>query len=156
MLGSVKPRYSDLIWRCQLSSEDQHNEDGVVPAFAEYLDMHPGISADDVGSATMNIQDHHLQESGVVQGGLVATLADYALYRAVKTRLDPGQRSVTVELKLNFIAPAKDGKLTATARVVSAGRRIIVADVDVTDAQQKLIARGLSTYLVLQAPPSNT
>ena len=139
-----------------MSDEERQNEAGNLPAFAEYLDMRPGISADDVGSATMTIQDHHLQESGNVQGGLIATLADYALYRAVKTRLSPGQTGVTVELKLNFIAPAKDGKLTATARVVSAGRRIIVADVDVTDAQQKLIARGLSTYLVSQAPPSRT
>ncbi len=135
-----------------MSNEQRHDEAGGLPAFAEYLDMIPGLSANDVGSVTMTIHDHHLQESGVVQGGLIATLADYALYRAVKTRLDPGQTSVTVELKLNFIAPAKDGTLTATARVVSAGRRIIVADVDVTDAQQKLIARGLSTYLISQAP----
>lgn len=139
-----------------MSNQEHHNEAGSVPAFAEYLDMHPGISADDVGSATMIIHGHHLQESGIVQGGLIATLADYALYRAVKTRLGPGQTGVTIELKLNFIAPAKDGILTATARVVSAGRRIIVADVDVADAGKQLIARGLSTYLVSQAPPSKT
>jgi uncharacterized protein (TIGR00369 family) len=53
-------------------------------------------------------------------------------------------------LKVNFIAPAKDGELTATARVISGGRRIIVAEVEVTNDRQVLIARGLATSLVLQ------
>ena len=99
----------------------------------------------------MTIRDHHLQESGVVQGGLIVTLVDYAFYLAAKSRLGPDQRSVTVELKVNFIAPATHGQLTATARVVSAGRRVIVVEADVTNDSQELIARGLSTYLVSQS-----
>ena len=98
----------------------------------------------------MTIRDEHLQEAAVVQGGLIVTLADHALYLAGKTCLSPGQRSTTVELKVNFIAPAKDGELTATARVISGGRRIIVAEVEVTNDRQVLIARGLGTSLVLK------
>ena len=86
----------------------------------------------------------------MVQGGLIVTLADHALYLAGRTCLRPGQGSTTVELKVNFIAPAKDGELTATARVISGGRRIIVAEVEVTNDRQVLIARGLATSLVLQ------
>ena len=120
------------------------------PPVAALVGIRSGLSADGVGSATMIIRDKHRQEAGVVQGGLIVTLADHALYLAGKTCLRPGQRSTTIELKVNFIAPAKDGELTATARVVSSGRRIIVAEVEVTNDQQVLIARGLATSLVLQ------
>ena len=114
--------------------------------------MRPGLSADGIGTTSMTIQDKHRQAAGVVQGGIIVTLADYAFFRAVRSVLDPGQGAVTVELKLNFIAPAREGELTATARIVSGGRRIIVGDMEVTDHRQTLIARGLGTYLIVQQP----
>ncbi|PKB79625.1 MAG: hypothetical protein BZY88_12465 [SAR202 cluster bacterium Io17-Chloro-G9] len=120
--------------------------------FAKLLDMRPGLSADGVGTATMTVQDKHRQAAGVVQGGIIVTLADYAFFRAVRSVLQPGQGAVTVELKLNFIAPARDGEITATARIVSNGRRIIVGDMEVTGDNQTLIARGLGTYIVIQQP----
>lgn len=101
----------------------------------------------------MPIRDHHLQDSGNVQGGIIVTLADYAFYLAVKSRLSPGQSTVTVELKVNFIAGAREGELTATARVVSGGRRIFVVEGDVSDSNGVIVARGLSTYLVSEARP---
>ena len=76
------------------------------------------------------------------------SLADYAFHLAVQSRLRPGQTAVTVELKVNFLAPAKDGELRAAARIVSSGRRIIVCDIDVTGEDDKLIARCLGTYIV--------
>ena len=118
--------------------------------FAALLNIRPGLSADGVGSGTMAIRKEHLQTEGVVQGGLIVTLVDYALYRAAKSTLNPDQSNVTVELKVNFIAPAKDGELTATARIISSGHRIIVGEVEVTDERQILIARGLGTNLVVQ------
>ena len=116
--------------------------------FAQLLGMRHHPTVNEIGLATMTIQDKHRQAAGVVQGGIIVTLADYAFHRAVQTRLRPGQTAVTVELKVNFIAPARDGELRAAARVVSAGRRIIVCDVDVIGAEGKLIARCLGTYLV--------
>ena len=119
-----------------------------APPFAALLGIYAGISADGVGTARMPIRVHHLQGSGYVQGGLIVTLADYAFYLAVKSRLSPGQKTVTVELKVNFIAGANEGELTATAKVVSGGRRIFVVEGDVSDSKGVIIARGLSTYLV--------
>ena len=132
-----------------MSSEGQSQASEYEPPVALLLGIRSVLSADGVGSATMTIRPEHLQEAGAVQGGLIVALADHALYLAGKTCLNPGQGSTTVELKVNFISPAKKGELTATARVVSGGRRIIVAEVEVTSDQQKLIARGLGTSLVL-------
>lgn len=96
----------------------------------------------------MPIREYHLQDRGYVQGGLIVTLADYSYYLAVKSLLSPGQITVTVELKVNFLAGAREGELTATAKVVSGGRRIFVVEGDVSDDKGVIVARGLSTYLV--------
>ena len=58
--------------------------------FAQLLDIRSGQSADGIGSVTMPIQEMHRQTGGVVQGGLIVTLADHALYRAVASLLDEG------------------------------------------------------------------
>ena len=118
--------------------------------FANHLDMRPGISEDGVGTAFMNIQDIHRQNAGFVQGGIIVALADFAFHRAVSSVSQPGQAAVTVELKMNFISPAKDGELTATAKILSQGRRIVVGEMDVTGEDQSLIARGLGTFMLLQ------
>lgn len=116
--------------------------------FAQLLGIRQHPTVDEVGLATMTIQDKHRQRAGVVQGGIIVALADYAFHLACETRLRPGQTAVTVELKVNFLAPAKDGELRAAARIVSAGRRIIVCDVDVTGDHGELIAKCLGTYIV--------
>jgi len=118
--------------------------------FAELLDIRPGISKDGVGSAVMKIQNRHLQAAGFVQGGLIVALADFAFARAVHSVSQPGQPTVTIELKMNFISPAKDGTLTATARILSQGRRIVVGEMEVIGDDQVLIARGLGTFMLLR------
>ena len=130
-----------------MASDDSRNEYG--SPFAKLLDIRAIPCSDGVGVAAMTIQDKHRQAAGVVQGGIIATLADYAFHRAVQSVLRPGQTAVTVELKLNFISPAKDGELTATARVVSAGRRIVVGDVEVTGDEGEMVAKCLGTYMVI-------
>ena len=133
-----------------MDTEDPTYDSGYEAPFAALLGMLPGLSADGVGSATMSIREDHRQGQGVVQGGIIVTLADYASFRAVKSKLGQGQVSVTVELKVNFTAPARDGKLTATAKIISGGRRIIVVEVEVTDERHTMIAKGMGTFMVTQ------
>lgn len=125
-----------------------HDDFEYESPFAQLLGLRHHPTVDGVGLASMTIQDKHRQRAGVVQGGIIAALADFAFHLAVQTHLRPGQTAVTVELKVNFLSPAKDGELKAAARIVSAGRRIIVCDVDVTGEDDKLVAKCLGTYIV--------
>ena len=133
-------------------SSDPSTREGVYESpFARLLEMRPGPLEDRRGSALMEIKEMHLQNAGAVQGGIIVTLADYALHRAVRSLIKPNQIAVTVELKLNFIAPARNGELTATANVISQGRRLMVGEMEVTDQDQTLIARGLGTYMLIRS-----
>lgn len=135
------------------TDSSQANQDG---PFATLLGIRPGISADGVGTAFMEIDNRHLQSAGAVQGGLLVALADYAFFRACKSVLKEGEHAVTIELKLNFIAPAREGELTARTAIKSRGGRIIVGDMEITGSEGQLIATGLGTYITVYDRRNNS
>ncbi len=128
--------------------------------FADLLGIRPGQSANGVGTAFMTVADKHRQRAGVVQGGILVALADYAFFRACRSVLNAGEHAVTIELKLNFIAPARDGELTARSAIKSRGGRIIVGDMEIFGADGQLIATGIGTYMTVFArsntPPTDS
>lgn len=73
-----------------------------------------------------------LQFSGFFHGGVIAALADHAAGGAVTTALPAGRIAVTIDLHVNFLAPAKGSVLTATARAIQVGSTVGVAQVDLT------------------------
>ena len=90
------------------------------------------------------------QDAGVAHGGVAATLIDSSVGLAVCTLLKPDEVTTTVEMKLNFTAPAKPGTLRANARIIQKGKRIVVGEAEVRDRKQTLIAKGLVTYIILE------
>ena len=70
--------------------------------------------------------------------------------QALKPFLKPGEATTTIEMKINFLAPAESGVLTGTAKIISSGRRVMVGEMEVKDQDGKLIAQGLGSYLVIQ------
>ena len=117
--------------------------------FLRFIGLEEGLSENGVGSVSLAIQPHHLQGAGQVHGGLMAVLVDTAFFRAVRSTLAPGQRTTTIELKVNFLESATSGRLTATARIISNSDRLTVADVEVLSEDGRLIAQGLGTFLVI-------
>jgi|TARA_B100000809_G_scaffold46237_1_gene40617 acyl-CoA thioesterase len=135
-----------------LATDQTPNLDGYVheSPFAELLDMRVRDPDDGSSVVVMPINARHLQQAGRVQGGIVVALADYAMYRAIKALLKPGESTTTIEIKVNFLAAAQNGELTATAKIISPGRRLMVGEMEVKDQDGKLIAQGLGTYMVLR------
>lgn len=71
------------------------------------------------------------QQQGLAHAGLTFALGDTAAGYAALTRLPEDCEVVTVEIKINLVAPARGERLTATGRVVRAGRRIVVVTAEV-------------------------
>ncbi len=93
--------------------------------------------------------------SGVVHGGAIASIADAAMGVALATLLDPlAQRPITVEMKINYTAPAREGELVAEGRVVQKGSTVTVTGAEVRDGEGGLVALATGTYLVKQAKPA--
>jgi uncharacterized protein (TIGR00369 family) len=71
------------------------------------------------------------QQHGLFHGGLIATLADTAAGYAALTLMRPATGVLTVEFKLNLVAPARGERLVARGFVVRPGRTLTVCRADV-------------------------
>ena len=94
---------------------------------------------------------HLLNPLGIVHGGWALTLIDSATGCAGHTLLPPGVGYTSVETKGNFTRPIKQdtGRVRAEGRVVSRGRQIMTAEARILDADNRLLAHGTSTLMVL-------
>jgi uncharacterized protein (TIGR00369 family) len=108
--------------------------------------VEPGLSVMSVG-----IRDELKQNHGVVHGGAIASLIDTATAFAIILLLDSHERATTVDLTINYLRPLTTGRATATARVLRAGRRVVVVSADVLDDDKNLTATALSSYLRLSS-----
>ena len=81
---------------------------------------------------------------------MIATLVDSCAGHAALTLMDADQRALTVEFKLNFLAPAKREWLVVRSRVVKPGRTLTVAQSDAftfQDGKETHCATALVTYM---------
>lgn len=84
-----------------------------------------------------------MQQTGVVHAGAVTALVDSACGFAALTGMPPGADVLSIEFKINLLAPAIGDALRATGRVVKQGRTITVCAGEVhavTGATDTLVA----------------
>lgn len=72
-----------------------------------------------------------VQQHGFVHAGAIATVADSACGYACLTRMSEGSAVLSVEFKINLLAPAVGERFIARGRVVRVGRTIGVATAEV-------------------------
>lgn len=94
-----------------------------------------GAALGDVSEGSVEIRlpfaPQLLQQHGFVHAGAIATIADSACGYACLTRMPLGSAVLSVEFKINLLAPAKGTAFIARARVIRMGRTIGVATADV-------------------------
>ena len=135
-------------------SERKRIEDALstVP-FAKLL----GIKLDSVepGDATLSLQirDDFKQNAGVVHGGVIASLIDSATAFAIIPLLNADERTTTVDLTISYLRPLTAGSMVARAKVLRAGKRLIVVSAELFDDGRNLAATALSTYVRLPSKP---
>jgi uncharacterized protein (TIGR00369 family) len=110
-----------------------------------------GIELEDVtpGTATLgfDIRNDFKQNNGVVHGGAIASLVDTATAFAIISLLPPDEQATTADLTISYLRPLRNGRAHATARVIRAGRRLIVVSAELVDDAGKLVATALTTYI---------
>jgi uncharacterized protein (TIGR00369 family) len=94
--------------------------------------------------------DRHANPMGSLHGGILCDLADAAMGFAYASTLEDDETFTTLELKINFLRPVWQTRLTAIGHVVQRGRTLGLVECDVTDAQDRLVARASSTCMTLR------
>jgi uncharacterized protein (TIGR00369 family) len=109
------------------------------------LDMGIGYSVLEI-----DLTQKHLQPFGMVHGGVFSSIIDAAAFWAVYPGIeDPAAGMTTVDLKLNYLAPAASGKLIARGRQIKVGRTLGYAEAKVVNQDEKILVHGTSTVIIL-------
>jgi uncharacterized protein (TIGR00369 family) len=98
------------------------------------------------------VETRHLNLTGTLHGGLIATLADTATGLALRTTLEAETTSLTSSLSVTFLRPGRPGKVIAKGRVVKSGTRFGYAEADVEDGEGRLLARAAATFTIMPEP----
>ena len=96
------------------------------------------------------------QQHGFFHGGIIGTLADNCAGYAAFTMAAADASILTVEYKLNIVAPGRGERLEGEGRVVRAGRRIVVCESEifaVEGGERTLCAVALGTLMLLAGRP---
>jgi uncharacterized protein (TIGR00369 family) len=96
------------------------------------------------------------QQHGYLHAGVVATIADSACGYAAYTLMPADSSVLTVEYKINLLAPARGDHFVARATVLRPGRTLTVAQADVfasTAGTEVRTATMLATLIVLRDRP---
>jgi acyl-CoA thioesterase len=68
---------------------------------------------------------------------------------AVYSVLEPHELCATIELKMVYMAPVREGRLVCESRVLHRGRRVIVLESEVRNGD-RLAAKALGTFAVFE------
>jgi uncharacterized protein (TIGR00369 family) len=89
------------------------------------------------------------RRGSIVHGGIIMYTLDNVCGIAVMT-VNPGVDQLTVELKVNFLEPLKDGPFRATGKVIRSGTTLAVAEGEVRDRRGRLCAKGIGTWYMIR------
>ena len=144
-MATFEPRDPAYAERIQASFAAQ----GAMQAFGvEIADLAPGYC-----ELRMPWRRELTQQDGFLHAGVITAVADSAGGYAAYSLMPADSRVLTVELKINMLAPADGELLIARGRVVRSGRTLSIAQADVEIVKQgaaKPCATLLETLMCLQ------
>ena len=138
------PRDPDFAGRIKASFAEQ--------AFMSFLGASLRQVAPGLVEIAVPFQTGLTQQNGYYHGGVIGTLADVTGGYASFSLMAAEDAILTIEYKVNMLAPAVGEMLVARAQVTRSGRQISVAHTDVfsvKDGVDKLVATSLGTFMTM-------
>jgi acyl-CoA thioesterase len=96
----------------------------------------------------LTLEEKHLNPNGVVHGGVLYTLADTGMGGALMAALPEGHYCATIEIKIAYFRPAKEGTVRCVTELVHLGRRTASLESRL-ELGGKTLARAYGTFMIL-------
>ncbi|CAM3254713.1 PaaI family thioesterase [Paracoccus nototheniae] len=121
------------------------NETGTQRMIGYRLDVGQG---DGCARCVLDLDDRHLNRQGMLHGGLSAVLLDSAMGAAGSLTVDASGRHpfTTLSLTMNYLAPGRPGRITATGRVTGGGRSTLFIEGQLRHEDGTLIATATGVF----------
>ena len=101
----------------------------------------------------MPFNPRHTQQDGFVHAGVITSILDSACGYAAYSVAPEGSNVLTVEFKVNLLAPAVGEEFCARGHVKRAGKTLTVCTADAfasKNGQEKLVATMLATIMAIK------
>lgn len=96
----------------------------------------------------LEIGDEHLNPFGGVHGGVYASAIDTAAYWAVYCELAEEAGLISIDLKIDYLAPFDRGKLIVKGQSIKVGKTLCLAEAVAIDQNERWLAHGTSKMMV--------
>ena len=84
---------------------------------------------------------------GSVHGGVLAAMVDIAMLVALFAEMREGEEPAgTAELSITYLRQSHGENIYASANVIKRGRQLSLIEIDITDDEERLCARGRTLY----------
>ena len=103
------------------------------------------------GNLTAESHGFPTSRGTIIHGGAVATLADEALASVAFTAAEEGETTVTADLKVDFLRPAKPGRLIARATLRHRTRRLAFCEATVEQEGGQIVAEARAVIAYVKA-----
>ncbi|MDP6964305.1 MAG: PaaI family thioesterase [Acidimicrobiales bacterium] len=136
---------------CENGSGVTDSEYGEFP-LAAYLGFDLEVVSHGEVTAVLDVKECHYNPNGVVAGGVIFTMIDTAMGKAVVSILKENQYCASVEISTRFLRPVTSGEITAQISVLKAGKRVITVEARVySGSESKLVAVSTGTFAVIDS-----
>ena len=98
------------------------------------------------------IEHRHLQHTGQVHAGVMASLADHSMGAAAQMMAPEGHWVLTAELKTSLLRAGRGERLLCEASVLKAGRRVSFTEAEGPDGQRTLVLKASATLALSPGP----
>jgi uncharacterized protein (TIGR00369 family) len=103
------------------------------------------------GNMTAEAHGFPTSRGPIVHGGAVATLADECLASVAFTQAEEGETTVTADLKVDFLRPARPGRLVARGTVRHRTRRLAFCEATVESEEGQIVAEARAVIAYVKA-----
>ncbi|MCG8359963.1 MAG: PaaI family thioesterase [Kiloniellales bacterium] len=117
------------------------------------LELGMAVESLDHGEVTVRLpyRDEFVRPGGTVAGPMLMTLADFAMYVAVLSRIGRQEMAVTSNLNCNFLRRPRPADVVAHARIIKLGKRLAYGEVSMFSEGEEdgdPVAHATVTYSV--------
>jgi acyl-CoA thioesterase len=117
--------------------------------FADLLGFVVTQRGDGACRTELDVRPDHFNPHGTLHGAVLYALADTGMGGALSSTLAPGEICTTIEIKINYFRPWKQGALRCDTKVVHRGRTTAALQSDLYDGADRHLAQATGTFAIL-------
>ena len=96
----------------------------------------------------LDVGKEHMNPFGGVHGGVYASAIDTAAYWSAYCELPEENGLITIDIKVDFLAPVSDKKIIINGRRIKSGKTIYLTEAKMSDTKGTILAHGTSKLMV--------